>query len=61
MMQLISAEERKNKRCYYCYTWLSVKYKIPANELDRVYDGITGCVYCCNKCAALHYKGNEEK
>lgn len=61
MMQLIPAEERKNKRCHYCCTWLSVKYKIPVEELDRVYFGIKeGNVYCCNKCAALHYKGNKK-
>lgn len=39
MMQLIPAEERKNKRCHYCCTCLSVKYKIPVEELDRVYSG----------------------
>ena len=60
MMQLISSEERENKRCHYCDTWLSVKYKIPINELDRVYFGITnGSVYCCNKCALRHYKENK--
>lgn len=60
MMQLIPFEERKNKRCHYCCTWLSVKYKIPVEELDRVYFGIKeGNVYCCNKCAALHYRGGK--
>lgn len=36
MMQLIPAEERKNKRCHYCCTWLSVKYKIPVEELAQI-------------------------
>ena len=61
MMQLIPREERMNKVCHYCDTWVSVKYRIPTEELDRVYYGVSGHVYCCNKCAARHYVGNAEK
>ena len=60
MMKLISVEERKNKICHYCDTWVSVKYKIPVDELDKVYHGATGNVYCCNKCATRHYVGSEK-
>lgn len=60
MMHLVPREERKNKRCHYCETWLSVKYRIDSKELDRVYYGIEGDVYCCNKCAARHYIGSKE-
>ena len=61
MMHLISNEERKGKTCHYCGTWLSVKYKIPVNELDSVSYRITkGEVYVCNRCAALHYKGEHK-
>lgn len=60
MMHLISLEERKNKTCHYCETWLSVKYKIPVEELDRVYYGVSGHVYCCNRCTAIHYVGNKQ-
>lgn len=59
MFHLIPYEERKNKRCYYCNTWVSVKYKVHTDELDRVYCGIKGYVYCCNKCVAIHYKGGK--
>ena len=61
MMYLISNEERKGKTCHYCGTWLSVKYKIPVNELDSVSYGITkGDIYVCNRCTALHYKGEHK-
>ena len=59
-MHLIPREERKNKRCHYCSTWLSVKYKADAKELDRVYYGAEGYVYCCNRCITKHYIGREE-
>ena len=60
MMHLIPKEERKNKRCHYCETWMSVKYKINTDELDRVYYGMSGHVYCCKKCAARHYIGDKK-
>lgn len=60
MIQLVSLEERKNKRCHYCDTWLSVKYKVNTKELDRVYYGVSGDVYVCSKCVARHYIGNKE-
>ena len=60
MMHLVPREERKNKRCHYCETQISVKYKIHTKELDRVYYGVDGYVYCCNRCALKHYVGIEE-
>ena len=60
MMHLIPAEERRNKRCHYCDTWLSVKYKADAKELDRVYYNAEGYVYCCNRCITKHYIGSKE-
>ena len=60
MMQEISPEERRTKRCHYCDTWMSVKYKVPTEELDRVYYGITGHVYCCKKCMIKHYIGDKK-
>lgn len=55
LARFISQEEHKNKYCHYCDTWVSVKYKIPTNELDRVYYGMDGYVYCCKKCGEKHY------
>lgn len=60
MMHLIPLEERKYKRCHYCNTWVSVKYKVDAKELDRVYYNATGYVNCCNRCVTQHYIGNKE-
>lgn len=60
-MHLIPQEERKNKRCHYCNTWMSVKYKVDAEKLDRVYYGAKGYVYCCNKCVTRHYIGSNVK
>lgn len=58
----IAPEERRRKVCHYCDTWVSVKYKIPTEELDKVYYGMSGHVYCCKKCADRHYiGGNNEK
>lgn len=59
MMQFATLEERKNKLCHYCDTWVSVKYKINTEELDRVYYGMSGHVYCCGKCAKRHYIGDK--
>lgn len=59
MFYLIPQEERKNKVCHYCETWMSVKYKVDTKELDRVYYGMSGYVYCCNKCLAKHYVGSK--
>ena len=59
MTHLIPREERMNKRCHYCDTWVSVKYKIDSKELDKVYYGAEGYVYCCNRCAARHYVGSK--
>jgi len=60
MLQLVSHEERKNKCCHYCDTWVAVKYKIHTDELDRVYYGMNGYVYCCKKCADRHYIGDKD-
>ena len=60
MKQLVPPEERRTKRCHYCETWASVKYKIHTKELDRVYYGMNGNVYCCEKCAERHYIGSKE-
>lgn len=63
MKQLIPQEELKRSRkrcCHYCDTWVSVKWKIPTEELDRVYYGVTGNVYCCSKCADRHYVGSKD-
>lgn len=49
----------RNKTCHYCDTWVSVKYKIHTDELDRVYHGMNGYVYCCKKCAKRHYIGDK--
>ena len=59
MIELIPYEERKKKWCHYCDTWVSVKYKVHTKELDRVYYGVEGYVYCCKKCAEKHYVGNK--
>lgn len=59
MKQLIPQEERRARHCHYCDTWVSVKWKIPTEELDRVYYGMTGHVYCCDKCATRHHIGNK--
>lgn len=59
MLKEISIEERKNKTCHYCDTWVAVKYKVNTDELDRVYYGISGHVYCCKKCADRHYIGDK--
>lgn len=61
MFHLVPREERKNKVCHYCDTWVSVKYKVHTDELDRVYYGVTGNVYCCNKCLARHYIGQKKE
>lgn len=61
MFHLIPQEVRKDKRCHYCDTWVSVKYMVHTDELDRVYYGVTGNVYCCNKCLARHYIGEKNK
>lgn len=63
MIEPIPYEERKvnnTNRCHYCDTWVAVKYKINTKELDKVYYGIEGCVYCCKRCAERHYVGNKE-
>ena len=60
MLKEISLEERKNKTCHYCETWVAVKYKINTDELDRVYYGVSGHVYCCKKCANGHYIGDKD-
>jgi hypothetical protein len=60
MIQKLTREECGNKTCHYCDTWLSVKNKIHTKELDRVYYGVEGYVYCCDKCAKKHYIGSEE-
>jgi hypothetical protein len=60
MVQIIPYEERKNKLCHYCDTWVSVKYKVNTEELDRVYYGMSGHVYCCKKCLNRHYIGKED-
>ena len=59
MYHLVPQEERKGKICHYCDTWVSVKYKVDTKELDRVYYGMSGNVYCCNKCLARHYIGSK--
>lgn len=59
-MHLIPREERKNRCCHYCDTWVSVKYKVNTKELDRVYHNVEGYVYCCNKCITRHYIGRED-
>ena len=61
MIELIEMGDRKKRCCcHYCDTWVSVKYKIPTEELDRVYYGVSGHVYCCKKCADRHYVGGKE-
>lgn len=61
MIELIEMEDRKKRCCcHYCDTWVSVKYKVPTEELDRVYYGVSGHVYCCKKCVDRHYVGNKE-
>lgn len=58
MKQLVSEEEYRTKRCHYCETWLGVRWKISTEELNRVFYGVQGNVYCCDRCAAKHYIGN---
>lgn len=62
MIELIPIVPKKDfrpKRCHYCDTWVSAKYKIHSSELDRVYYGMDGYVYCCEKCAERHYIGDK--
>lgn len=58
MFQLIPREEQKKRRCHYCDTWVAVKYRADAKELDRVYYGAEGNVYCCKRCVTRHYIGS---
>lgn len=60
MKQLIPVQERSTKRCHYCNTWVSVRWKIPTEELDRVYYGANRYVCCCGRCADKHYISNED-
>lgn len=60
MIHLDKKKDIKTRHCHYCETWVSVKNKIHTSELDRVYYGINGYVYCCNKCITKHYIGNKE-
>ena len=60
MIKSIPPEERKNKRCHYCETWVAVKHMVHTDKLDRVYYGMKGYVPCCEKCIARHYVEIEE-
>lgn len=60
MLQMITMEERRTKRCHYCDTWVSVKYRIHSSELDKTYYGVNGYVYCCGKCTDKHYLGDKK-
>ena len=50
-MKLISVEDRKGKRCYFCGTDLSVKYLVKVKESNRSKDEVE--VYCCNRCVVM--------
>ena len=52
-IRLISNEERKNARCYFCGEDKSVKYVATIYDQRLSADNYKlSEVYCCNKCAA---------
>ena len=57
-MHFVPREEQSKRCCHYCDTWVSVKNRIHTSELDKVYYGVSGYVYCCNKCTERHYIGS---
>ena len=58
-LKLISFEDRKNKRCYFCDTEQSVKYIVCIH--DPVIGPNMHPVYCCNKCVMFYMRREGDK
>ena len=53
-MKLMPLEERKGKKCYFCGTSLSVKYKVKITDPEEKE------VHCCNRCVAIFTTRNSK-